>query len=143
MEGQPDQELRRKVKTFPILCLAFIVMIALMVIFVRPPIESGQSALILAPVVVVGFASLLSGVVYARIKLAPRKVGGDVNELPPPARFMFKMLNSLFQIEFCALLGEFVVQDPTLSLVMPIAAIAAIALGVLPHVLHYVKVANR
>ena len=130
-------------KTLPLMCLAFIVMIALMVIFLRPPIESGQSVAILAPLAFVGFASLLAGVVYAQLKLAPRKVGGDISELPRPGRFVVGMLISLVQIDLCAMLGTFIVRSETRSLVMAIAAIAAIMMGVLPHVLRYVNVVKK
>lgn len=136
MEGQPSPE--STIKTLPIICVSFMALIVLLVVIIKPQIEFREEAQGFDYMTLVGFASLLAGLMYAQFKLRPINDGSRIEDLPP-VKFQTDTLISLALIELCALLGIFMVRDQVMSTAMPVAALVAIALFVLPHVLQYTK----
>ena len=138
MEGPSRPSQKSAVNALPILCIAFIALIVILTVVFQQKREFNSDAQDFEVLTVVGFVGLLAGLGFAQSKLRPR---GDSNwiEDVPPAKFQQDMIISLALIELCALLGIFVVQNQTMSTVMPVAAIVAMSLFVLPLVLQYAK----
>ncbi|MCH7903387.1 MAG: hypothetical protein IH944_02340 [Armatimonadetes bacterium] len=139
MEVPGRQSRKSATNTLPILCIAFIVIIVILTVVFQQKREFRSDVQDFEILTVVGFTGLLAGLGFAQSKLRPRSDSNWIEDVSP-AKFQQDMIISLALIELCALLGIFVVQNQTMSTVMPVAAIVAMSLFVLPLVLQYTKV---
>lgn len=138
MEGPSRPSQKSAVNALPILCIAFIALIVILTVVFQQKREFNSDAQDFEILTVVGFVSLLAGLGFAQSKLRPRSDGSWIEDVPP-GKFQQDMIISLALVELCALLGIFVVQNQTMSTVMPVAAIVAMSLFILPLVLQYAK----
>lgn len=89
----------------------------------------------------VAIVSAVASVILAGQKLAVRETVGDETPQKPIAQFQTDMLICLAFAELSALLGIFVVlpQDASAGWTLVAASLGAQLLGVLPHILAYVR----
>ncbi len=120
-----------------VLVFAFVMLIVLLCVFVVRGSEhpGGPSYFF----VVIGTLSLIVGLVVAQVWLGPVAVAGSSSALPSFYDYHQKMLIALALMEFCALVGVFMSGDVTTSYLMAGGSIAAIVLGVYPHVERYCR----
>lgn len=111
---------------------SFALLILLLVVFILPGVIASETPN--RAFSVPGFISLFAGIAFAQMKL---KDADRTNGAASYQRYQTDMLIALALMEFCALVGIFIVGDGTLSYIMAGAALASILLFVYPPVNQY------
>ena len=131
---------RSAARVMPIIIGAFVAQNVLLCLLILPAqLEHGPRELP-EPFLAISLGAAIAGVVYANLKLRPRQVASSLEELPAPQKFQTDMLIALALLEFCALLGIFLVAHPVWSYILVGASLAGIVGAVLPPTLHYCRV---